>query len=410
MSERPDPLSADAQRAEQSALPLAEPPPTAETRTALAALTRLSEPGDATLAELVKAHGAVAVLQAVRDDALPTPRLPHYRARLDGLDPDRDLARATALGARLVCPGDDEWPDQLADLHDRRPLALWVRGDADLRRAARRSVAVVGARAATSYGAHVAAEIAAVLAERGWTVVSGAAYGIDAAAHRGALAVDGSTAAVLACGIDVAYPRGNHALIARIAQEGLVVSELPPGCSPTRVRFLNRNRVIAALTRGTVVVEAALRSGALNTAGEAHLIGRQVMAVPGPITSALSAGCHQAVRNARAQLVTDAAEVIDLVGELGLDAATEPRGPVDVRDELDPVSRLVLEAVPVARATGPARIARVAGVEPGRVLRCLAVLHSAGLVEASPQGWRLSRAARAERAHATAAGDALPGG
>ncbi len=213
------------------------------------------------------------------------------RARAVRADPRRDLAVARAAGARFVTPGTSEWPGQLDDLGDARPLGLWVRGRPNLRVWALRSVAVVGARACTEYGAHMAATLAADLAERGWVVVSGGAYGIDGAAHRGALGAGGATAAVLACGVDRPYPPGHAKLISRIAEQGLVIGELPPGDHPTPSRFILRNRVIAALTRGTVVVEAAYRSGSLVTARAAQRLGRHTMGVPGPATSALSGEC-----------------------------------------------------------------------------------------------------------------------
>lgn len=217
--------------------------------------------------------------------------------------------------ARFVIPGDSEWPQQLNDLAA-PPLGLYVRGDADLRMLALSSIAIVGSRAATSYGLRVAADFAADLAERGWPIVSGAAFGIDAAAHRGALAVGGLTAAVLANGVDEAYPRAHTDLIRRITENGVVISEVPPGSHPTRARFLTRNRLIAALTRGTLVVEAAQRSGSLRTAAQAEELMRVVMATPGPIDSAASAGVHQWIAQRRAELVTSAAEVIELVGSL----------------------------------------------------------------------------------------------
>lgn len=217
--------------------------------------------------------------------------------------------------ARFVIPGDQEWPQQLNDLAA-PPLGLFVRGQADLRTLAVTSVAVVGSRAASSYGIRIASDLAADLADRGWSIVSGGAFGIDAAAHRGALAVGGLTAAVLANGIDLAYPRAHTDLLSRIMDSGVVISEVPPGAAPTRFRFLTRNRIIAALTRGTVVVEAALRSGSLRTAAQAEELMRVVMATPGPIDSASSAGVHQWIAQRRAELVTSADEVVGLVGSL----------------------------------------------------------------------------------------------
>ncbi len=186
---------------------------------------------------------------------------------------------------------------------------------------------MVGARASSSYGEHVAAELASGLSDNGITVVSGGAYGIDAAAHRGALVGSGVTVAVLACGVDVSYPKRNSALFSRIVEEGLVVSELPPGCSPTKLRFLARNRLIAAGTLGTVVIEAAVRSGALNSAGWAEQCGRAVLAVPGPITSRMSEGAHLLVRERDAVLVTNVADIVEAISPLGDPAHAVPPRP-----------------------------------------------------------------------------------
>src|SRR5262249_3667012 len=161
-----------------------------------------------------------------------------------------------------------------------------------LAEACERAVAIVGSRASTSYGDHIATDLAYSLAEQGWTIVSGGAYGIDTAAHRGALAAHGCTIAVLACGIDRPYPTPNASLFDRIGENGLLFSEWPPGPDPHRHRFLIRNRVIAAAGRGTVMVEAGRRSGARFTLARAHRLNRVCVAVPGPVTSAMSVGCH----------------------------------------------------------------------------------------------------------------------
>jgi DNA processing protein len=290
-----------------------------------------------------------------------------------------------------VAPRDAEWPRQLDDLGDARPLGLWVRGRPSLRVWALRSVAVVGARACTEYGAHVAAALAGGLAERGWVVVSGGAYGIDGAAHRGALAARGATVAVLACGVDRPYPRGHAALIGRIAEQGLVVGELPPGDHPTPSRFILRNRVIAALTRGTVVVEAAQRSGSLSTARAAQRLGRFTMGVPGPVTSALSVGVHELLRG-EAALVTDAAEVVELVGDIG-ELAPVRRGPVLPRDLLDPPVRAVLAALPGDRAAPADEIALGARTTRDEAIARLYELRALGYVERHGDGWKLTRQA-----------------
>ena len=231
--------------------------------------------------------------------------------RLDELPTPDDVIGFRRSGIRLICPGDPEWPGQLADLGDEQPYALWLRGNADLRFSCLRSVAIVGSRAASAYGSYVAAEFAASVAARGWAVVSGGAYGVDASAHRGALGADGVTVAVLACGVDVAYPAAHTELLDAVAAQGVIVSEWPPGRPVSRLRFLVRNRVIAALATGTLVVEAGERSGALNTARHARDLGRRLMAVPGPVTSDISAGCHQIIRDWQGMLVTSAADVIE---------------------------------------------------------------------------------------------------
>lgn len=291
-------------------------------------------------------------------------------------------------GLRLICPGDPEWPTQLAALGDASPIALWLRGSADLRFACLRSVSVVGSRAATAYGSHVGTELAAALAERGWVIVSGGAFGIDSAAHRGALAADGVTAAVLASGLSYGYPKSHAQLFEAIAAQGVLVSELSPDRRPTRPGFLVRNRVIAALSRGTVVVEAALRSGALSTAARARDLCRPLMAVPGPVTSGMSAGCHELIREWGAVLVTGARDVLEHVSPIGEELAGPRLGPVLPRDDLDPVTRAVLEAVPVRGGSGPASVAVSAGVDLDTVIRCLGSLAAGGFIERSDKGWR----------------------
>lgn len=374
-----------------------------EERLARAALTRIVEPGDEHAGRWLRRYGAAGFLRRLREptgaghDARPgtgpfpgtgEKRVDGWRRRAATVEPRRDLDAAARHGGRLVVPGDTEWPRQLDDLGDTRPFGLWIRGPADLRTWALRSVAVVGARACTPYGAHMATTLASGLAERGWVVVSGAAFGIDGAAHRGALAAQGATVAVLACGVDVPYPRGHAGLIGRIAEQGLVVGELPPGSHPTPSRFILRNRVIAALTRGTVVVEAQYRSGSLVTARSAHRLGRHTMGIPGAVTSGLSAGVHELLRG-EATLVTDAAEVIELVGDMG-QLAPARRGPVLPRDLLDPHAARVLEALPAGRPTPVPEIADRAGTTPDDTLARLYELHSLGYVERQGADWQLT--------------------
>jgi DNA processing protein len=402
---------------------------------ARAGLTYLAEPGDPALGALLGICTPEEIMAAIKADMLPGTgpgcgdssasraalerALGRWRLRLPQLPSDAEIAAACRGGIRLVCPEHPDWPGDLDQLGPDRPYALWLRGAADLRSSAQRSVSMVGSRAATGYGAHVAGEIAADLAERGWVIVSGGAYGIDAAAHRGALATQGMTIAVLACGVDFPYPAGHAELFADIAAHGLVISEWPPGRRPARMRFLVRNRVIAALSCGTVIVEAGERSGALNTARHAAELGKPLMAVPGPVTSAQSAGCHRIIREWGASCVTRAADITDLLSPLsapdpqtptgtgsagtgsgrGRGRATRPGpGPTSPAwdpalpyDDLDADSSRVLDALPARGGAGTSTIAVDAGVDLDTVLRCLGVLAGYGFIERGDDGWRLRR-------------------
>lgn len=367
-----------------------------------AALARLVEPGSWAVHDTVLARGAQEVLAAlVRGHsigAVSAAVAEGAQTRGAGADPSADLCRLERAGGRVLLPSDDEWPAHRLTWSrsgaglQAPPLVLFVRGGPTLSTVVERSVAVVGARASTAYGDRVAGELGLGLADRRCTVVSGGAYGIDGAAHRGALSSERApTVAVLACGVDVAYPRGNERLLARVAEDGLLISEHVPGSSPTRLRFLVRNRLIAALSRGTVVVEAALRSGSLSTAGRAHDLTRHVMAVPGPVTSALSAGCHALLQGPpAAHLVTGVDDVLALVGDLGVDQAPVRRGRERARDALSETVRRVLDAVPVRGGAGEATLARDAGVPVLVVQQVMPPLLIAGLVQRSETGWRLT--------------------
>lgn len=367
-------------------------------RLARVALGRLGEPGDPRLASLVAELGPEEVLTYLRDERDVTGLATDVAARVRGLDPAADLTRADRQGFRFVCPGDAEWPSRLVDLEhagqlNRRggaPLGLWVRGTGRLGLLAERSVAVVGSRSATTYGAGVAGELSAHVAGEGVTVVSGAAFGIDQAAHRGALAASGPTVAVLACGIDRAYPVAHRDLLDYIAGTGVVVAEVAPGCAPTKLRFLARNRLIAALSLGTVVVEAAVRSGALNTANWASLLNRAVMGVPGPVTSASSEGVHELVRTRDATLVTRGSDVLELVSPAGSHTVAPRRAPERSEDGLSDRERQVLDAVPVAAPASALSVARTAGLAAPAVVEVLGRLRTAGFVESSSSGWRLT--------------------
>ncbi|WP_448627370.1 DNA-processing protein DprA [Geodermatophilus sp. URMC 64] len=383
-------------------------------RRARAWLSRAVEPGTIDFWRFVDRLGPIEAVRQIRAGVAPARVLGLVGARAGQDQSLEDLRRAERCGARLVVPEDDEWPafplhsltlataEEPDDPRQQSPrtvapvppLALWVRGPARLDELADRSVAIVGSRASTAYGEHVAGEFGYQLAERGWTVVSGGAFGIDAAAHRGALAADGPTIAVLACGVDRPYPAGNGALLNRIADSGLLVSEWPPGAAPHQHRFLVRNRLIAALTRGTVVVEAAARSGAVATANRAKKLGKLVMAVPGPVTSAMSVGCHELLRGTAeesgAQLVASAGHVLDTVGGLGVDLAEPAERPTSARDGLSDVAVRVLDACPVRTGVPPERLAAIAGCDVLDVLRVLPALELAELVQWTGAGWRLT--------------------
>jgi DNA processing protein len=398
-------------------------------RRARAWLSRAAEPGTIDFWRYVEDVGPVEAVRRLRAGRAPE-RIRSFVGARAGQDATlADIARAERCGARLVIPEDDEWPELplhaltvavSAEPDDPRdqsgrttapvpPLALWVRGTSRLDELVDRSVAIVGSRASTAYGEHVAGELGHQLGERGWTVVSGGAFGIDAAAHRGALAADAPTLAVLACGVDRPYPAAHGALFHRIAETGLLVSEWPPGCAPLRHRFLVRNRLIAALTRGTVVVEAAARSGAQATARRARQLGRQVLVVPGPVTSAMSVGCHELLREEElgATLVASAAHVISAVGRIGDDLADPPERPSGPRDGLSDLAARVLDACPVRTGASPERLASIAGCDVLEVLRVLPALEVADLVEWTGTGWRL--APRTTAPPARGAGGAVSG-
>ncbi|EWM16397.1 DNA-processing protein DprA [Kutzneria sp. 744] len=367
---------------------------TDDARLARAYLLRVAEPPAPDMVSLVAGVGPVRAAEMVRSGEVDTDETA-ARRHLDFAA--RDLEEAAGRQTRLVIPEDEEWPAwqllALANAAARdvpgmtEPLGLWVRGRARLDELVQEAVAVVGARAATSYGERVAAEIAYDLARQSVTIVSGAAYGIDGSAHRGALRADGRTVAVLACGVDVAYPAGHTDLLARIAATGAVVSEYPPGTRPARHRFLVRNRLIAALAAGTVVVEAGRRSGSRNTAATTSELGRPLMAVPGPVTSAMSVGCHDLLRTAGASAVCSAEDVLADAGRIGVDATTRSDEPARATDGLDRVMLRVHEELPTRGGVSAEQIAVGSGVPLSRVRALLPELELLGLVQKCESGW-----------------------
>ena len=357
----------------------------------------LAEPGDGVAGVLIDQFGAadalrialtpeaaMSGLETMDETTAHTERAlregrKRWMPRADAGSVHDALRGAAEVSAQLVLPGDPQWPLALDDLGEHAPLLLWARGHTR-HLAAQESVAIVGARAATSYGDHVAAELAGDLAAGGTLVVSGGAYGIDGTAHRAALASGGATVAFLAGGVDRAYPSGHQQLFGRIADAGAIVSEVPCGTAPTKWRFLARNRLIAALGDATVVVEAGWRSGSLNTAGHAAAMGRPLGAVPGPVTSAASAGCHRLMREYDARCVTNAEEVRELYG------ATPERTGAQTGD--DPEQIRLLDALS-SRTSRPAHdLAARAGLATDRVAAMLGLLALEELVIRTESGWR----------------------
>lgn len=381
-------------------------------RDALLRLSLVCEPGDPRLPELLAEYQPAELLKRIQAGrAVGGRSVPQaWLHAAQDVDPEVERTRhlADAAGLRWIIPGDRAWPERLNDLGHAppnggatgAPLGLWVRGDRSLADLVEQSVSIVGARDCTAYGAEQAAEIAADSASAGFTVVSGAAFGIDACAHRGALAMLAPTIAVLACDAATSYPRAHAALLQRIAEEGLVVSEQPPGRSPTKARFLARNRLIAALTLGTVVVEARRRSGALNTLAWADQLGRVSMAVPGPVTSQQSVGTHEAIRDGKAMLVATGSDAIAALGGLDITPSMPVRaGEGDTAfDVLTSEQARVLDALEWKTPLITSDVARQAGVGQAGTERALRVLQDGGwAVAAGPGRWLLARRADLEQ-------------
>lgn len=385
-------------------------------RIARAALSRLMEPQDVAGLALVRAVGALDALGIAtgeltagasvereitallsQDGNVPAwtgmaTSQRRWAPRVRDLAPERDLETMRRLGGRLVIPGDGLWPEQLADLGLQEPLCLWWRGAERPIPPARRIIALVGSRDSTSYGASVAGDLAHGLAQRGYSVVSGGAYGIDAHAHRGALSGNSSsdvpTIAVMAGGVDRFYPAGNEDLLRAVTNQGALIAEVPPGSAPTRYRFLQRNRLIAALASVTVVVEARWRSGALNTAHHAESLGRVVATVPGSIHSANSAGCHRLLRDGGAVCVTDVGEIAELSGRSGEWLAADRETPAEPQDGLSLEDLILLDALPLRSGSSVEKLATVAGLSPEAVRAGLGRLGLLGLASSVRGSWK----------------------
>ena len=404
-----------------------------DTRAAIAALLRLGEPGDGLLTGLVNEVGPIAVLELIRavaagrsSAAEAAESLSSFVAAVAGggqlgeafdrwavrgedAQGHRDLEAVHRLGGRLVIPSDDEWPASLSDLGPAAPLGLWVRGEAKLNAALKRAVAIVGARAASNYGTKCASDLAWDLAARGLTIVSGGAFGIDAAAHRAAIAREGTTIAFMAGGVDRFYPAANTELFHQILEQGAIVSETAPGMTPMRHRFLLRNRLIAASSQVTVIVEAGWRSGALNTARHALELSREVAAFPGSVYSASSTGTHRLIRDHEAELVTSCEDVIELTksgeptlfdnrspssedsslpaGTSSLQTSSRKRVPADPIDDLAEREKICVNVLSATKALDVGTVAARAGLTVPNTLSALAVLELAGLSARRDSGW-----------------------
>lgn len=395
-----------------------------EERFARATWSGLAEPGDRLAGRAIQQLGAVRALNAVVDHWDPE-RFAATLSACGDVVGDDDMAQAierwmprlksnTALialrqaarfGARLLTPDDSLWPERLNDLDWHAPSALWVRGTDEALAGIERGIALVGARAATGYGEHITMEASAGLVDRGYTIVSGAAYGIDGMAHRAALASHGLTVAFLAGGVDRFYPSGHDALLGRIVESGVVISELPCGSPPTKWRFLQRNRLIAAASMATVVLEAGWRSGSLNTAGHAATLGRPLGAVPGPVTSAASAGCHRLIRDYDAVCVTNPDQMaelapidhalltVDEVANAEQSAASSNETP-DVGSTRNTETVRLLDALSARSARSTDDVAARSGLAHSTVRAQLGLLELDGRVTETDRGWKRAANAR----------------
>ncbi|MFH0410816.1 DNA-processing protein DprA [Corynebacterium sp. L4756] len=367
-------------------------------------LNRVIEPPSRTLATLLQEYEVERIAYGVyHQQSWVGNLLGESQARRDWLRQEEDLATMERMGARLITRDSPEWPEMAQAFSfygnaeaptnfDREaipPNCLWVRGQ-PLKPNVAQSVAMVGTRAITAYGTQATRALVADLAKHQWSIVSGGALGVDTVAHSAAIEMQTPTVAVAACGIDYDYPARNASLFHRIAQTGTIVSEYAPGTTPQRHRFLSRNRLVAAMTAGTVVVEAAYRSGALNTLNWAEALGKVAMAVPGPITTHGSLGCHQRIQEGRAQLVASGEEIRELVGKVGeadagaqyeLDFAKSPVQQLS-RNELK-----VYDAVPLYDGSLAEDIARDSGMRLPLVVHLLLVLDKKGLIRREGKNW-----------------------
>ena len=278
---------------------------------ARAILFSVIEGGQAFWSSEISTKGALTVYEKLLRGGYDSIKYEKLISSLRDISGDQVLTEIEKHQARLITPLDQEWPVQVNDLAA-PPIGLIIKGNISALQ--QRSLAIVGTRNPTSYGARIAGDFAAGFADREWAIVSGGAYGIDSYAHKGALIAEGVTVAVIASGIDINYPAGNTRLFAEICESGVMVTESMPGQRALPHRFLTRNRLIAAISKATLVVEAAFRSGSLRTARDAAEMFRPVMAIPGPINSPTSEGCHRLIGERAAEIVTSVADAVEFVG------------------------------------------------------------------------------------------------
>ena len=366
---------------------------------AWAYLNRVIEATHPQIVPLVEEFGAVEVAERIKSRAgLPEGLLNTTQARAETDQSARDLDDAAAMGWRLIYPGHPEWPVELLscfatlevrDRADAPPLALWVRGR-DLREVLGEAVAIVGTRMASSYGTQVAAQFARQFASTGVSVISGGALGIDAAAHRAALDAGGMTVVVGAGGVGVDYPRAHAELFDQIAQRGALITEYPPGVRPARHRFLTRNRLVAALSQATVIVEAGWRSGARNTAHWAVRLNKPLGAVPGPVTLRTTSGCHDLIRSGEAVLVCSADNVQSLyrtVGTVNEDAQLELLWEKSAVQKLSRNELAVYDSLNAAEPTPVGEVAAQAGFSVALTTHLLLELQTQELTKRIAGGW-----------------------
>ena len=349
---------------------------------ALIAWSVICEPGDALAGLLVRWLGAAKALECLIENSTPGEvqqllldsgcdfnELSHWgnfantwfesrqrwMPRVQLVKVKKAIEQIGLVGGQVITRGHAHWPEQLADLQMSEPFALWVRGATQQLLNTDHSAAIVGSRGASSYGEYVTGDLVCELVANRFAVISGGAYGIDAVAHRETLGYNGSTIAVMAGGLDAFYPHGNHALLSRIADQGAVIAEVPPGTAPTKWRFLQRNRLIAALAQSVTVVEANWRSGAINTVSHAQALEREIFAVPGPVTSPKSAGTNRLIADARATLIVDAKDLIhQLSGRMQTQPTLSGLGSLEIR-ALDAIGFGSLELAEICSAAGLTR-------------------------------------------------------